>query len=135
MGIFSAPCQLTKQDWFNPKASKTVSFDALVDTGCTQLVINEAIASALGYDLEDGIETSATLASGNQQTAVKFEGLKLVLCGLQTTINVVVIRGENVKPLLGAIPLEDLNLMVIPAEKRLAPIPGTIEAKLFVWDL
>ena len=98
---------------------KTV--EAMVDTGAGTLVINDELCRQLGLELKG--ERQATLANDTKET-VKIAGLVEVHWQdrSMTCQPVVVSGGGDV--LLGAIPLEDMDLLVDPVRKMLTGAHG-----------
>ncbi len=89
----------------------------LVDTGAAMLIINEEIRDMLGLDEIEGKRVSR-LADGSRvelnvvgPVEVHFEG-RLAMC------NALVLPGDE-EPLLGAIPMEELDVVVHPLRQTL----------------
>jgi clan AA aspartic protease len=94
---------------------------ALVDTGAGTLVINEAVRKKLGLRI-DGFRRS-TLADGGKSHYQVTEPVRVSWKDRNTSCPALVLPdAEDV--LLGAIPLEDMDLMVLPATQQLAGIHG-----------
>lgn len=91
---------------------------ALVDTGATELCIPESMASQL--KLKYAGERIIHLANGDRQTCDVMTTVKLEVFGLEWHGQVIV-TGDEV--LLGAIPMESLNLMVDPMKQIVFPNP------------
>lgn len=92
------------------------SGQVLVDTGAIRMAINEEIRDLLG--LENGMTMTATMANG---TAVPLEivgGIKVRFGDRSCEVDSFVLPG-NSEPLLGAIPLEGMDLVVIPSRNTL----------------
>jgi clan AA aspartic protease len=100
---------------------RTVAIDAMPDTGAWTLVINEDIRQKLGLAIEGSI--ASTLADGsttsyNQTDAVKIQWKN------RSTIQQALVVPEADDILLGALPLEAMDLMVDPVHERLAGVHG-----------
>ena len=91
---------------------------AVVDTGTMHLCITPLIASQLGFAATES--RSARLADGRVVEAPYAGPVKLQIMGRSIYTAALVLDGE---PLLGAIPLEDLDLHVDPQRMRLIPNP------------
>jgi clan AA aspartic protease len=94
---------------------------ALVDTGASTLVINEEIREKLGLVVE-GMRR-ATLADGASAPYQVTEPVKIYWGKRETTCQPIVIPGAK-EVLLGAIPLEDMDLIVDPQRQQLVGAHG-----------
>ena len=100
---------------------RTTTVQALVDTGAGSLVIGEQIREKLGLAIE-GLR-SAALANGGKEICRLTELVKIYWNDRHTTCHALVLPGvEDV--LLGAIPLEDMDLLVDPARRELTGAHG-----------
>jgi len=100
---------------------RTLKVDALPDTGAWTLVINEDIRQKLGLDIEEISES--TLADGKTDTYEITESVKIRWKNRSTVLPAVVV--PNAKDiLLGALPLEAMDLMVDPVHERLVGVHG-----------
>lgn len=89
---------------------RKVDITALVDSGAFMLCINVEIQTQLG--LKKVIEERpATLADGSVKHYPVVGPVILKFANRQTTTNALVLPG-NSKPLLGAIPIEDLDVII-----------------------
>ena len=94
--------------------------EAMVDTGAGTLVINEELSRQLGLEIKG--ERQATLANDATEM-VKIAGLVEVHWNDRSmACQPVVVPAGGV--LLGAIPLEDMDLMVDPVRKALTGAHG-----------
>jgi clan AA aspartic protease len=94
---------------------------AMVDTGAATLVINEAIREELGLELENTY--TARLADGTFHKYFYAEPVEILWKNRKTVLRPVVVPNAN-KILLGAIPLEDMDLIVNPVKQELAGAHG-----------
>jgi clan AA aspartic protease len=94
---------------------------AMVDTGAATLIINENIRRQLGLSVESTYE--AELADGSVQTYGKTEAVQIQWKNRDTVCRAVVVPNAN-DVLLGAIPLEDMDLIVNPAKQELTGAHG-----------
>jgi clan AA aspartic protease len=115
MGLASAKIQLS-----NPRLDGLLPMevDALADFGATFLCLPQEVANQLHLDLES--EKEVTTADGKRQMCryvgpvrIRFENRSCFVGAL--------VMGDEV--LLGAIPMEDMDLVVIPLERRIAVNP------------
>jgi clan AA aspartic protease len=107
MGIARAKIKLENPKRANLKAIET---DALVDTGSLFLCLPEAIR--LQLKLEATSEKEVTTADGKRQLC-PYVGPVRVQFGNRECYVGAVILGDEV--LLGAVPMEDMDLVVIPS--------------------
>jgi clan AA aspartic protease len=103
------------------KEVRAVAVNALVDTGSGTLVINEEICQRLGLAIE-GLRES-TLADGTRGIYKVSEPVRIHWEDRNTTCPALVVAGADTI-LLGAIPLEDMDLIVDPARQRLTGAHG-----------
>lgn len=95
-----------------------INVDALVDTGATHLCIPEHIALQLKLIMLK--EREVVTADGSHQL-VKYAGpVRVSMLGRDCFVGALVM-GDQV--LLGAIPLEDMDLVVSPREQRITVNP------------
>jgi clan AA aspartic protease len=109
------------------KAVRAVSVNALVDTGAGTLVINEETRQKLGLTIESqrhiAKRCEATLADGASEVYKVTEPVKICWENRDTACRALVIPGAN-KILLGAIPLEDMDLIIDPQRQKLTGAHG-----------
>ena len=94
---------------------------AMVDTGAITLVINEKLRLELGLGVQG--EHQATLANEAKETVKIAEPVEIHWKNRSMTCNPLVIPGDG-QILLGAIPLEDMDLIVDPARQILTGAHG-----------
>jgi clan AA aspartic protease len=94
---------------------------ALVDTGAITLVINEGMREELG--LRVVAERDATLGN-NTKVVCKVTGPVEVHWKDRSAVCQALVTSEKGETLLGAIPLEDMDLMVNPVDQKLVGIHG-----------
>lgn len=107
MGIIRTHLQLR-----NPTAGSALSpieINALVDTGAVHLCIPEHLAIQL--DLKELERREVTLANGHRIT-VPYVGPVEVSFKNRRCFTGAMVLGDE--PLLGAIPMEDMDLVVVP---------------------
>ena len=100
---------------------RQVTVQALVDTGASTLVINEEIREKLGLKIIG--KRFATLANSKQEVCKKTDAVEIIWKDRSSTIPALVVPG-NGKVLLGAIPLEDMDLIVDPSKQALVGAHG-----------
>jgi len=94
---------------------------AMVDTGSATLVINEAIRSQLGLTVEDGF--TAELADGTAQAYGLTESVQVQWKDRKIACQAVVVPHAH-DVLLGAIPLEAMDLIINPSKQELIGAHG-----------
>jgi predicted aspartyl protease len=102
------------------KEIRSITLDAMPDTGAWTLVINENTRQKLGLAIE---ETSASLADGTTTTYAVTEGVKIRWKNRSIVLPAVVVPGAK-DILLGALPLEAMDLMVDPVHEQLVGVHG-----------
>jgi clan AA aspartic protease len=117
MGLVTARIELR-----NPKkeALKSISVEALVDSGAVHLCIPEHIQVQLGLDEIDKKE--AVLADGRRVIA-PYVGPVEIKFKNRTGFSGALVLGDQI--LLGAIPLEDMDLVVLPKDRKLDINPAS----------
>jgi clan AA aspartic protease len=94
---------------------------AMVDTGSLHLVINEDIRQKLGLSVERPYK--ASLADGSVQTYGLTESVQIQWKNRIVTCQAVIVPNAN-NVLLGAIPLEAMDLIVNPVKQELIGAHG-----------
>ncbi|MCL1927751.1 MAG: retroviral-like aspartic protease family protein [Treponema sp.] len=110
-----------KRGYMTEKEIRTVSVTALVDTGAGTLIINESIREKLGLEII-GLR-GVTVAGGTRKTCQVTEPVHIQWKNRDTACRAIVLPGEG-EVLLGAIPLEDMDLIVNPVKQELAGAHG-----------
>ena len=95
--------------------------EAMVDTGAMTLVINETLRQTLGLGIKR--ELQATLANDTKETVKLTEPVEVHWKDRNMICEPLVISGEG-EILLGAIPLEGMDLMVDPVRGELTGAHG-----------
>jgi len=94
---------------------------AMVDTGCFTLVIPEAIRKELGLEIEG--EDVVTLANETTEKCTITEPVTIYWKNRQTAAQAMVLPSAK-EVLLGAIPLEGMDLIVDPARQTVMGAHG-----------
>ncbi|MEM1131789.1 MAG: clan AA aspartic protease [Pseudomonadota bacterium] len=115
MGIVHAEIELANSAR-NDLGSITVN--ALVDSGSMWLVIPQHVANQL--ELEELEQREVTLADGARKL-VPYVGPVRVRFGKRNAFTGALIMGDE--PLLGAIPMEDMDVIIHPLHRKLVPNP------------
>jgi clan AA aspartic protease len=106
---------------------RQITVDAVVDTGATTVVIDEAVCRQLGLSI---VATKwTTFANGTRQECGVTEPIIVHWKNRLTPAYAVVVPGAK-RILLGAIPLEGMDLVVDPVNRRLTGAHGEDEVLL-----
>jgi clan AA aspartic protease len=100
---------------------RRLTVNAVVDTGAWTLVINEATRAKLGLRVKKPSET--TLAGGGTVSSGITEYVEVRWKDRETACEAVVLPGEQ-DVLLGAYPLEGMDLMVHPKKQEVVGAHG-----------
>jgi clan AA aspartic protease len=103
---------------------RSVTVKALPDTGVMRLVINEELRQALGLDIVG--TRRASYADGRSGEYSLTEPVSIHWKNRNAVCRAAVMA-EAKQVLLGAIPLEDMDLMVDPVNLRLTGVHGDVE--------
>ncbi len=119
MGLVRADIRLTRPA-LSGEGRKPLIATALVDTGAVFLVIPEHVRLQLDLEIHDKVEV--TLADGQRQLVPQCGPVRIDYENRHCHTDALVM-GDEV--LLGAIPMEAMDLVVIPREQRLAVNPNS----------
>ena len=100
---------------------RSLTVQAMPDTGAWTLVINDDVRERLGLTIES--ETISTLADGKTSLYPVTEPVKIQWKDRCISLPALVIS-ESKEILLGALPLEGMDLIVDPVNKKLAGAHG-----------
>ena len=93
--------------------------DALVDTGSTTLALPTSMIRQLGLDKS---YEKVAITSGGKRTIAVYEPVRVTIQGRFCTVDVMEVP-DDVPPLIGQIPLEDLDWVVDLRNRKLIPNP------------
>ena len=94
----------------------------LVDTGAMMLSVNETIKIQLGLPVLD--RQMGELADGSRQSFEIVGPVDIRFANRQTTVRAVVLPGDA-EPLLGSIPMEDMDVLIEPRSQKLIVNPSS----------
>ena len=128
MGLVYAEIELTnaedialaRRHVIGDEEVKTMRINMLVDTGAYNLCINESIQEQLQLPLVE--KRKAQLANGHIEEYNVVGPIRVKFKNRVTVCNAMVLDGDN-EPLLGAIPLEDMDVLVHPLRQELIVNP------------
>lgn len=107
---------LIREGHLKPEKLRTMKVNALVDSGALMLAINENIQSQLQFPKID--KEIATLADGTKITLDVVGPVQIRFENRKTTVDAMVLPGDN-EVLLGAIPMEGLDVILDPGKQKL----------------
>ena len=100
---------------------RQVAVTAMVDTGAATIVINEALRQQLGLTLEDTYR--GRLADGSAHTYAYAEAVEIIWKNRKSLMRPIVVPNAT-EVLLGALPLEEMDLIISPAKQELVGAHG-----------
>ncbi len=130
MGVFSVPIKVRNwQNRFLPpeRQGEEISCDALVDSGAAELALPVDLIERMKLE-EVGIVRVYT-AGGGQHDYRVFGIAEIEVQGRTCQVRVIELP-RGARPLLGAIPLEEMDWQVSPTEKKLIPNPRSPDRPL-----
>jgi clan AA aspartic protease len=99
---------------------KRMPVKVLVDTGSYMLAINETIQEQLQFPIVE--KRKAQLANGHIVECDVVSSVELRFKNRQTTCRAMILPGDA-EPLLGSIPLEDMDVLIHPLRQELIVNP------------
>lgn len=99
---------------------KRMTVNVLVDSGALMLTINEEIQTQLGLQQVDS--RSAQLADGTLIKLPVVGPVEVRFANRRSSVDAMVLPGDA-EPLLGAIPMEDMDVLVDTQQRRLVVNP------------
>lgn len=111
---------LHRRGFLPEEGIKRMRVSALVDTGAYMLVINESIKRQL--DLPVMEEQAVRLADDTERRFEIVGPVEVRFENRSTTVRAIVLPGDS-EPLLGAIPIEGMDVVVDPRQQRLIVNP------------
>jgi len=112
---------LNRRGFIKPDEIKRIKVSALVDTGAYMLSINEQIKLQLDLQVLD--EQEAELADGTLSKVNIVGPVEVRFENRRTTVDAVVLPNET-EVLIGAIPMEDMDVLVDPKAQKLIVNPA-----------
>lgn len=112
--------ELSRRNMLDPEDVKRIWVNALVDTGSYMLAINENIQEQLQLAVVE--KRKAQLANGSIVECDVVAPVELRFKNRQTTCRAMVLPGDS-EVLLGAIPLEDMDVLIHPLRNELIVNP------------
>jgi clan AA aspartic protease len=119
---------MAEEGYSNEHEVRQITVQAVVDTGAMTLVINEQVRLRLGLGVVG--EKKATLADDTKSTVKIAEAVEVHWKNRSMTCQPWVVGSGRI--LLGAIPLENMDLMVDPGSLELVGVHGEEEVGLLL---
>lgn len=111
---------LAKNNIIKQEAIRKLMLNILVDIGAYNLALNQKIANQIG--LEKIGEQTFKLANGEEQIFDIVGPVDIKFENRETTCRAVLLP-EDTEPLLGQIPLEDMDIVLLPKEEKMIVNP------------
>jgi len=111
---------LVKRGYMDIDEIKRMSVRVLADSGAYMLAINENIQEQLQFGLIE--QKKAQLANGHIITCDVVGPVDIRFANRRCTCSAIVLPGDA-EPLLGAIPMEDMDLVIHPQRQELVVHP------------
>lgn len=111
---------LVRRNLMDQDEVKRMTIKALVDTGSYMLCINEEIQAQLDFPIVE--QRKAETADGRILEFDVADNVQVRFKNRATTCRAMVLPGDS-EPLLGAIPLEDMDVLIHPQREELIVNP------------
>ena len=118
--INSYDLEMVRRNIMGAEEVRHMYVNALVDTGAIMLCINEHIQEMMQFPV-DGTRSLAT-ADGRRLEGLVVKGVEIRFKNRRTLCRAIVLPGDS-EPLLGAIPLEDMDVVIHPLRQELIVNP------------
>lgn len=111
---------LAKRNIIGEDEIKQMNVNMLVDTGAYMMAINETIQEQLKLPFLE--KRKAQMANGNVEEYEVVGPIEVKFKNRRTVCNAMVLSGDN-EPLLGAIPMEDMDVLIHPQRQEMIVNP------------
>ena len=111
---------LAEEGYIKPEQVRRMSVAVMVDSGAVMLAINETIKNQLGLKVKE--RQSFSLADGQIVQLDVVGGLEVRFKNRWCETNAIVLKGDT-EPLLGAVPMELMDLVISPFDQTLEVNP------------
>lgn len=111
---------LARKKFIGEEEVKRMTIKALVDTGSYMLAINESIQEQLQLPVVE--KRKAQMANGHILDCNVVAPVEIRFKNRRSTCSAIVLPGDA-EPLLGAIPLEDMDVLIHPLRQELIVNP------------
>ena len=121
-----------REGFIKEEEIRSVTIQALVDTGAMSLVITEELCQKLGLRIIG--QRLTRVANGQRESCKVTEPVKIQWKNRFSSLSALVLPGlKNV--LLGVVPLEDMDLMVNPVTQELVGVHGDVAETMVMSPL
>lgn len=128
MGLVYADIQLTnvediflaKRKQISKDSIKNITVNMLVDSGAYMMAVNEEVKMQLGLDVIE--TTAAQLADGSMITLDIVGPIEVNFKNRRCTVDAMLLKGDT-ECLLGAIPMEAMDVLIHPLQQELIVNP------------
>lgn len=130
MGVFHVPIKLKNwQNRFLPeeRRGEDLECEALVDSGAMELALPAELIERL--KLEETGKVQVYTADGGEHNNRVFGIVDIEVQGRSSQVRAIELP-RGAEPLLGAVPLEEMDWHISPSEKKLLPNPRSPEKPL-----
>ena len=103
-------------------SKRSLSLNALVDSGAVFFTVPEHVAVQLGFDLTEVSSREVVLANGHRELVPMIGPLRVKFGDRYCDLSALVLGDE---PLLGAVPMEMMDLVLHPATQTLTVNPAS----------
>lgn len=111
--------ELSRRKYIGEDDIRQITISMMVDSGALMLAINEEIRQALGLEIID--HRVSQLANGMRLKLPVAGSIEVRYEGRFCTTNALVLP-DDTEPLLGAIPMEEMDLWINPARNLLTAV-------------
>jgi clan AA aspartic protease len=111
---------LAKRNIIGEEEIKQMNVNMLVDSGAYMMAINETIQEQLQLSLKE--KRKAQMADGSIEEYDVVGPIEVKFKNRRCSIDAMVLPGDN-EPLLGAIPMEDMDILIHPLRQELIVNP------------
>lgn len=130
MGVFSVP--ITVRNWQNrflplDRQGEEITCEAIVDSGAATLALPIDLLERLKLEILGNVKVFT--ADGGQHDYRVFGIAEVEVQGRSCQVRVIELP-HGAEPLLGAIPLEEMDWHIAPLEKQLVPNPRSPDRPL-----
>jgi len=132
MELFNSADETLHEDGYLPKECiRNMTVNAMADWGAIRLSINETIKNQLGLRVRQQLEQlDISLVDGTKRKLDVAGPVRLRFEDRDCITDAFVLPG-NEEPLIGAVPMELMDLVVIPSENRLDYNPNHPDCPLY----
>ena len=112
---------LVKRNYLKKEEVRTINIRALVDSGAYMMAINQTVKAQLGLEV---VEHQKAQSADGQLIDLEIVGpVEIRFANRRTVCEAMVLPGDN-EVLLGAIPMEAMDVLIHPKEQRLIVNPA-----------